>query len=123
MPQPLTAAALEKTANLHFPNPFRRNVAVEANHGFTLRVGPVNPESRGEITLRSADPSQAPKIQANYLETEFDRRTMVAGIRMTREVGNPNPDCNPSGMPVLESCALISPSHEIKYPGQCPALA
>lgn len=78
--------ALEKTANLHFPNPFRKKVAVEANHGFTLRVGPVNPESRGEITLRSADPSQAPKIQANYLETEFDRRTMVAGIRMTREV-------------------------------------
>ncbi|MGO4837092.1 GMC family oxidoreductase N-terminal domain-containing protein, partial [Rhizobiaceae sp. 2RAB30] len=59
--------ALEKTANLHFPNPFRKKVAVEANHGFTLRVGPVNPESRGEITLRSADPSQAPKIQANYL--------------------------------------------------------
>ncbi|BCH23924.1 choline dehydrogenase [Mesorhizobium sp. L-8-10] len=78
--------ALEKTANLHFPNPFRKKVAVEANHGFTLRVGPVNPESRGEITLRSADPSQAPKIQANYLETEFDRRTMIAGIRMTREV-------------------------------------
>lgn len=78
--------ALEKTANLHFPNPFRKKVAVEANHGFTLRVGPVNPESRGEITLRSADPSQAPKIQANYLETEFDRRTMISGIRMTREV-------------------------------------
>jgi choline dehydrogenase len=78
--------ALEKTANLHFPNPFRKKAAVEANHGFTLRVGPVNPESRGEITLRSADPSAAPKIRANYLETEFDRQTMIAGIRMTREV-------------------------------------
>ncbi len=78
--------ALEKTANLHFPNPFRRRQAVEANHGFTLRVGPVNPESRGEITLRSADPADKPRIRANYLQSDFDLRTMIAGIRMTREI-------------------------------------
>jgi len=78
--------ALEKTANLHFPNPFRRRQAVEANHGFTLRVGPVNPESRGEITLRSADPADKPRILANYLQSEFDLRTMISGIRMTREI-------------------------------------
>ncbi|TRC79209.1 choline dehydrogenase [Mesorhizobium sp. WSM4310] len=79
--------ALEKTANLHFPSPFKR-AAVEANHGFTLRVGPVNPESRGAITLASADPKVPPRIQANYLETEFDRQTMIAGIRLTREIIN-----------------------------------
>jgi len=77
--------ALEKTANLHFPNPFRRK-RHEINHGFTLRVGPVNPESRGEITLRSADPAAPPRIQPNYLDTEFDRRTMINGIRMTRDI-------------------------------------
>jgi len=78
--------ALEKTANLHFPNPFRRRQKVEANHGFTLRVGPVNPESRGEIRLRSADPNDKPRITANYLKSDFDLRTMIAGIRMTREI-------------------------------------
>jgi choline dehydrogenase len=78
--------ALEKTANLHFPNPLRRRQAVETNHGFTLRVGPVNPESRGEITLRSADPGDKPRIRANYLKSDFDLRTMMAGIRMTREI-------------------------------------
>ena len=78
--------ALEKTANLHFPNPFRRRQAVEANHGFTLRVGPVNPESRGEIKLRSADPADKPRIRANYLQSDFDLRTMISGIRMTREI-------------------------------------
>ncbi|MDR3474957.1 MAG: choline dehydrogenase [Devosia sp.] len=77
--------ALEKTANLYFPNPFKRD-PVEANHGFTMRVGPVNPQSRGEITLRSADPKAAPRIRGNYLEAEFDRQTMIAGIRMAREV-------------------------------------
>lgn len=78
--------ALEKTANLHFPKLFGRKEAVELNHGFTLRVGPVNPESRGEIRLRSNNPFDAPRIQANYLQSQFDRETIIAGIRMAREV-------------------------------------
>lgn len=77
--------ALEKTANLHFPNPFRKE-RVEANHGFTIRVGPVNPASRGEITLRSANPTDKPKILANYLQADFDIRTMIDGIRLTRDI-------------------------------------
>jgi len=77
--------ALEKTANLHFPNPFKKQT-VEANHGFTLRVGPVNPASRGEITLRSSNPMDKPKIQANYLQSDFDIRTMIDGIRLTRDI-------------------------------------
>ncbi|MHC1550595.1 GMC family oxidoreductase [Phyllobacterium sp. K27] len=77
--------ALEKTANLHFPNPFKKE-RVEANHGFSLRVGPVNPESRGEIRLRSADPMDRPRITANYLQTEFDIQTMINAIRMTRDI-------------------------------------
>ena len=77
--------ALEATANLHLPNPFKR-ARIEDVHGFTLRVGPVNPESRGEITLRSANPKDPPKIQPNYLATQFDIDTMIRGIRLTREV-------------------------------------
>jgi choline dehydrogenase len=36
----------------------------------------LRPESRGEITLRSADPAEAPAIQPNYLSTDRDRRTL-----------------------------------------------
>ena len=78
--------ALEKTANLHYPNPFRRSRAVEANHGLTVRVGPLVPESRGTITLRSADPAEPPRIQPNYLERDADRRTMIAGVRIVRDI-------------------------------------
>ncbi|MGZ9719948.1 GMC family oxidoreductase [Rhizobium miluonense] len=78
--------ALEKTANLHFPNPFRKKQRVEANHGFTIRVGPVNPVSRGEITLRSTNPTDKPKILANYLRDDFDVRTMIDAIRLTRDI-------------------------------------
>ena len=77
--------ALEATANLHLPNPFGR-APVEAHHGFTLRVGPVNPESRGTIRLRSADPADPPLIQPDYLRSEADRATLVAGVRMVRAV-------------------------------------
>ena len=77
--------ALEQTANLHFPNPFRR-AAVEAGHGFAVRVGPLVPESRGTITLRSADPADPPRIQPNYLERDADRKTMIAGVRVVRDI-------------------------------------
>ena len=77
--------ALEKTANLHWPKLFKRE-ATETNHGFSIRVGPVNPQSRASITLRSANPADPPKIQANYLASDFDRTTMYAAIRMMREV-------------------------------------
>lgn len=78
--------ALEKTANLHFPNPFRRSEAVEANHGFSMRVGPVNPQSRGEIVLRSDKPQDPPRIHANYLDSDFDIRTMITAIRAARDL-------------------------------------
>ena len=77
--------ALESTANLHVPTPFRKAPA-EETHGFSLRVGPVNPESRGWIGLRSADPAAPALIQPNYLQDEADCRTTIAGIRMVREV-------------------------------------
>ncbi|MCB1488683.1 MAG: choline dehydrogenase, partial [Bauldia sp.] len=77
--------ALEKTANLHWPKLFDR-ARTEDNHGVTIRVGPVNPESRGRITLRSADPRDPPRIFANYLATQFDKDTTIAGVRILREV-------------------------------------
>ena len=81
--------ALEESANLHLPNPFGRDAAL-ARHGLAIRVGPLVPESRGTITLRSADPADPPRIQPDYLERDADRRTMIAGVRVVRDiVGQP----------------------------------
>ena len=77
--------ALEKTANLRFPNPFKRRSA-EPDHGFSIRVGPINPDSRGTIALRSSNPADPPKIQANYLRSRSDRERIMAGIRIVRDV-------------------------------------
>ena len=46
-------------------------VAAEG-HGFQAHVGPMRSPSRGEISLRSADPHQAPKIVFNYMADEKD---------------------------------------------------
>ena len=55
-------------------------------HGFQAHVGPMRPESRGRVTLASADPATAPRIVFNYMATERDRREMRDAVRLTREV-------------------------------------
>ena len=77
--------ALEKTANLHFPNPLRRK-SQEINHGFSIRVGPINPESRGVIRLRSRDPADPPEIHPNYLASRSDLEVILTGIGIVRDV-------------------------------------
>jgi choline dehydrogenase len=54
--------------------------------GFMFSMGIMRPESRGWVTLASADPRQAPRIRFNYLDAEADRRVMIDGLRRTREM-------------------------------------
>jgi choline dehydrogenase len=53
---------------------------------FMCHACQLRPESRGEITLRSADPRDAPRIEPNYLIAERDRLTMRAAFKAMREV-------------------------------------
>jgi choline dehydrogenase len=54
--------------------------------GFTLSVCQLRPESRGFVRIQSADPLAAPAMQANYLATAQDQRTLVEGIRLARRL-------------------------------------
>jgi choline dehydrogenase-like flavoprotein len=53
---------------------------------FTASVTNVRPTSRGALTLKSKDPSQAPAISPNYLATLEDQRVAADSIRVTREI-------------------------------------
>ncbi len=53
---------------------------------FTASVANIRPTSRGAITLKSADPAQAPAIAPNYLSTPEDRRVAADSIRVTRAI-------------------------------------
>jgi choline dehydrogenase-like flavoprotein len=53
---------------------------------FTASVTNVRPTSRGTLTLKSKDPSQAPAIKPNYLATSEDQRVAADSIRVTRKI-------------------------------------
>ncbi len=51
----------------------------------------VAPASRGEVTLRSSDPSDKPKIVTNSLTEPEDVASMVAGMELAREIAASEP--------------------------------
>ena len=52
----------------------------------TVAACNLRPSSRGEIRLRSADPSDKPIIAPHYLSTAEDRRVAAQAIRVTRQL-------------------------------------
>jgi choline dehydrogenase len=54
--------------------------------GCTMVAIPCRPESRGWLRIKSPDPTEAPAMQPNYLSTQRDRDTIVAGLRVMRRV-------------------------------------
>ncbi|HBT02916.1 MAG TPA: choline dehydrogenase [Citreicella sp.] len=52
--------------------------------GFLLAFNSCRPDSRGRVTLASADPAAAPLIRPNYLATERDRREVIEASRLIR---------------------------------------
>ncbi|MBB3901902.1 GMC family oxidoreductase [Methylobacterium brachythecii] len=59
--------------------------------GCTFSVCQLRPESRGTVTLRNADPFEAPVMRANYLATETDRRCTVEGMKFARRLAATGP--------------------------------
>ncbi|MFT6270476.1 MAG: choline dehydrogenase-like flavoprotein [Alphaproteobacteria bacterium] len=55
-------------------------------YGYGVHICCLYPKSRGEITLRSADPSQPAVIDPKYLEHEDDQKVMVDGVKKAREI-------------------------------------
>jgi choline dehydrogenase len=85
---------------VHFLN-FSTNKMGEALHpfsGFSASICQLRPESRGNVTIKTVDPGDAPAIRVNYLSAETDRKTMVAGMRLLRQISQA-----PAMAPYIES--------------------
>ncbi|NCF77418.1 MAG: choline dehydrogenase [Proteobacteria bacterium] len=63
-----------------FGSPLHRYNAI------TPSVCNLRPSSRGTVTLKSANPHDAPAIAPNYLSTAEDLNVAVAGLKYTREI-------------------------------------
>jgi len=54
--------------------------------GFASRIVMLQPESRGAVSLISADPAAHPRIKQNFLSTDADWKVLRAGVKIAREV-------------------------------------
>ncbi|HYZ64952.1 MAG TPA: GMC family oxidoreductase N-terminal domain-containing protein, partial [Acetobacteraceae bacterium] len=59
--------------------------------GFMFNFGQCRPESRGALTLRSADPDDKPVIRANYLSDPRDQHVMLEASRLASRLGQTRP--------------------------------
>ncbi|HEY3180135.1 MAG TPA: choline dehydrogenase [Casimicrobiaceae bacterium] len=81
-------AALRPDVQFHFAT-LSSDMAgspVHAFSGFTMSVCQLRPDARGFVRIASHDPLVPPVMQANYLSTEHDRATLIAGIRLARKL-------------------------------------
>ncbi|MEY2685870.1 MAG: hypothetical protein RL375_68 [Pseudomonadota bacterium] len=53
---------------------------------FTASVCNLNPQSRGEVTIRNPNAEDAPSIRPNYLSTDQDRTIAANSLRLTRRI-------------------------------------
>ena len=60
--------------------------AAAGGHGFQAHVGPMRSKSRGSVTLRSGNPTDAPVIRFNYMSDPSDWEDFRSCIRLTREI-------------------------------------
>ena len=70
------------------PASYREGVQgqLETEPGMTVASWQQRPTSRGFVHARSSDPFEQPFIQPNYLAEEFDRRVLLAGMKLARRL-------------------------------------
>lgn len=70
------------------PASFREGIVglLDKHPGLTLGVWQERPESLGYVRVRSADPFEKPAIQPNYLGHDIDRRALIGGMRLARQL-------------------------------------
>lgn len=64
------------------------------DHGYVFGPVLIKPTARGRVTLRTPMADSKPRVLCNFLTTDEDRETMVAGVRLALEV---------AGQPALEA--------------------
>ncbi len=79
-----------ETANLEYHvQPLSTDKLGDSLHpfnAFTASVCNLRPDSRGTVTIKSADPLAAPAIKPSYLSTPSDRQVAADAIRLTRRI-------------------------------------
>ncbi len=59
---------------------------IASGSGCTLNSYTLRPRARGSVTLRSADPADAPIVDPNFLGDPYDLETSAEGVKISREI-------------------------------------
>lgn len=84
------AAGLKSWSYAHvlpYLPPFKRAFA----DAFSCRPVLLRPESRGSVSLASADPATPVRIRQNFLATDRDKQTMREGVKIARHIARQRP--------------------------------
>ncbi len=65
---------------------YDQGLTAPADHGYCFGPVVIKPTSRGRVTLRAPLPDSKPLILCNFLTTDEDRESMIAGVRMALEI-------------------------------------
>src|SRR5450631_781567 len=95
-----TQAALAQPDIQLMSNPVRMDAKIwwplvgpRQEHRVTADAVILHPESRGKLTLRSANPGDSPRVQLNVLATDADMATARRGVRLARHIYATAPQC------------------------------
>jgi choline dehydrogenase-like flavoprotein len=65
---------------------FDEGLTAPHDHGYCFGPVVIKPTSRGQVKLRSPVPDAKPLIVNNFLTTDEDRQSMIAGVRIALEI-------------------------------------
>jgi choline dehydrogenase len=80
-----------------------------SGHGYTLHACALRPLSRGQLSLHSNRPEDAPKIQPGYLTDPQDVAVMVEAMRLSREILQASPFLPYRGAELFPGAGLSTP--------------
>ena len=70
---------------------FDEGLTAPADHGYCFGPVVINPTSRGRVMLRTPLPDSKPRVLCNFLTTDEDRESMLAGMRIALEIAGQPP--------------------------------
>jgi choline dehydrogenase len=78
---------------LHMGAAYYEDHGAEEYDGHCMVIAPtlVSPRARGQVWLRSADPTAKPRILTNSLSEADDVESLLAGVRLAREIAAQSP--------------------------------
>jgi choline dehydrogenase len=76
-------------------------------HAFTFGPVLVSTKSRGNLRLRSSDPLEKPRIVTNTLAEPEDMASLVAGIKLAREVVEKEPLAEAAGREIYPGTGVV----------------